>query len=160
MRSAWMRLSLSSFIGVGLCVALAAAGGCRDGRPALVKVSGKVLIDNKPLTTGVVRVVPANAAPASGEIGPDGTFTLSTFRPGDGCVPGEHPVAVVAIKTLSSSAIQFFVPKKYVDHTTSGKTVNIAGPTKDLEIQLSWEGGAPFIERSNTSVGDIDPGSL
>lgn len=160
MRSARMRLSLSFSVGVGLCVALVSAGGCGDGRPKLVRVSGRVLIDDKPLTTGVVRVVPAGDAPATGEIGPDGTFTLSTFRPGDGCVPGEHPVAVVAIKTLSSSTIQFFVPKKYVDHVTSGKTVNITGPTKDLEIKLSWEGGAPFIERSNTSVGDIDPGSL
>lgn len=160
MRSGWMRLGVSVAVSALVCAVLVSAGGCRDGRPALVRVSGRVLIDDKPLTTGVVRVVPANAAPASGEIQPDGTFTLSTFRPGDGCVPGEHPVAVVAIKTLSSSAIQFFVPKKYVDHVTSGKTVNITGPTKDLEIKLSWEGGAPFIERSNTSVGDIDPGSL
>ncbi len=160
MRSGWMRLGVSMVFSASFCAVLVTAGGCRDGRPTVVKVSGRVLIDDKPLTTGVVRVVPADAAPASGEIRPDGTFTLSTFRPGDGCVPGEHPVAVVAIKTLSSSAIQFFVPKKYVDHVTSGKTVNITGPTKDLEIKLSWEGGAPFIERSNTSVGDIDPGSL
>lgn len=160
MPSARTRFSGSFLLGVSLCVALALAGGCSDGRPKLVKVSGRVLIDDKPLTTGVIRVVPEKEPPATGDIGPDGTFTLYTFRPGDGCVPGEHPVAVVAIKTLSSSAIQYFVPKKYVNEASSGIKVNITGPTKNLEIKLSWEGGKPFIERSDTSAGDIDPGSM
>ncbi len=37
--------------------------GCGDGRPTRVPISGQVLIDGKPLTTGAVRLVPAGARP-------------------------------------------------------------------------------------------------
>jgi len=127
-------------------VLLAAAGGCGDGRPARVPVSGQVLIDGKPLTCGFIRLMPSGVRPASAQIGPDGHFTLQTFEPGDGTVPGTHPVMVLAAEQLSGSKQRWHAPKKYANTATSGLTATIDGPTDSLVINLSWEGGKPFVE--------------
>jgi hypothetical protein len=104
-------------------------------------------------------VVPDNARPAVGEIGPDGRFKLETFEEGDGCVTGTHRVAVIAREVLSPSELRWLAPKKYHTIETSDTTVTIDGPTDDLEIRLTWDGGQPFIERYQ-SEGDIDPANL
>ncbi len=120
--------------------------GCGDGRPKRVPVSGQVLVDGKPLTTGDLRLVPDDARPAWAKIGPDGRFTLKTFEDGDGVVPGTHPVAVRATEMLDRRRIKWHAPKKYANDQTSGLTATIDGPTDSLVIKLTWDGGKPFIE--------------
>jgi hypothetical protein len=129
-----------------LLVSLVALAGC-DNKTKLVPVSGRVLIDGQPLTHGVVQVVPAGYRAASGTIGPDGRFTLTTSAEGDGCVVGTHPAAVIAHEALGPGAQRWHAPKKYIDAATSGLTVTVDGPTNDLTINLTWDGGAPFVER-------------
>lgn len=121
--------------------------GCGDGRPERVPVSGQVLIDGQPLTHGFVQVAPAGARPATGPIGPDGRFVLTTFEPGDGCVPGQHPVAVIGVETLGPTSQRWLAPKQYASLNTSGLQVNIEGATDKLEINLTWKGAKPFEER-------------
>lgn len=121
-------------------------GGCGDGRPPRVQVTGRVLIDNQPLTLGTIQVAPANARPAYGRIGPDGRFTLSSFGDHDGVVKGTHQVAVLATEDLDSRRCKWHAPKKYSQFDTSGLSVTIDGPTDDLLIELTWAGGAPFVE--------------
>src|SRR5262245_53639354 len=77
--------------------------GCGDtSRPKLGRVSGKVTYNGQPVTRGIVSFVPRGGPgaqtgqPATGEIGPDGTYTLTTFEKGDGAVLGEHTVLVLA----------------------------------------------------------------
>jgi hypothetical protein len=48
---------------------------------------------------------------------------------------------------LGASANRWHAPKKYIDHATSGLTVEISEPTDSLVINLSWDGGKPFVER-------------
>jgi hypothetical protein len=120
--------------------------GCGDGRPARVPVSGQVLIDGKPLDYGFIRVLPEGARPATAEIGRDGRFVLKTFEPGDGVVPGTHPVVVLGAEVLNSTQQRWHAPKKYADSSTSGLTATIDGPMDSLAIKLSWEGGKPFVE--------------
>jgi hypothetical protein len=133
-------------VGVLIALGLGVFAGC-DNRPQRVPVSGTVLIDGKPLTRGFVQVVPADARASSGEIGPDGRFTLTCYDEQDGCVLGTHPVAVIASEAMGSNAVKWHAPKKYQDTTTSGLTVEITEPTESLVINISWEGGKPFIER-------------
>lgn len=120
--------------------------GCGRGLK-LVKVSGKVMIDGKPLERGFVQVIPIDSRAASGEIGPDGTFTLTTFDNGDGCVLGNHTVTVLANESKGPTALHWFAPKKYSDPTTSGLTLDIQGATDKADINLSWEGGKPYTEK-------------
>lgn len=133
--------------------------GCSDGRPRRVPVSGTVLIDGKPLTTGFIRVIPENARAAVGQIDAQGHFVLTTFDPADGCVPGTHRVEVVAYEKTASGATRTLVPEKYKDATTSDLTVTIDGPTDALVVQLTWGGQQPTETRAETQ-GDFDPSKL
>lgn len=120
--------------------------GCDSG-PKIVQVSGIVLVDGKPLTVGFIQVAPADYRAASGKINPDGTFTLSTNTENDGCVIGTHPVAIIALESLGPSAQKWHAPKIYNSSETSGLTISVDKPTKDLKIEITWSGGKPFIEK-------------
>lgn len=122
-----------------------AAGGC--GGPRVVPVSGRVLIDGQPVEHGFVRVAPEGYRAATGTLGPGGRFTLTTTDPDDGCLVGTHPAEVIALETLGPGAQKWHAPKEYGDVGTSNLTVTITGPTDDLKIDLTWNGGKPFVER-------------
>lgn len=119
--------------------------GCGPTRPAVVPAAGIVTLDGKPLVGGFIRLVPAASRPATGEIGPDGRFTLGTFAAADGCVPGTHGVEVIGpLPTGGETAAAVpaptvTVPARYRDAQTSGLTITITGPTRDLSISLSTE---------------------
>ena len=57
---------------------------------------------------------------------------------------------VTVIEVLSPTKIRWLAPPKYADSNASPLTVTIDGPTSDLEIPLSWEGGQPFVEETVT----------
>jgi hypothetical protein len=132
-------------LAIALLVALLA--GCGDGRPKRVPVSGRVLIDGRPLEVGSVCLYPADHRMAMANIQGDGHFMLSTYELGDGCVTGRHPVSVNASKLINQQTMRWFAPKKYAGADTSGLEYEITGPTEDLQIQLTWGGGKPFNER-------------
>jgi hypothetical protein len=67
--------------------------------PRTYPVEGTVVFDdNRPATElagGFVTFQPVDdKASAQGSIGPEGTFRLSTFRQGDGALPGPYRVVV------------------------------------------------------------------
>ena len=119
---------------------------CGDGRPKRVPVSGTVLIDGRPVPCGFITLKPKDARPSTGKIGKDGRFMLTCFEEGDGAVEGTHAVVVNAFEELNPNTIRWHAPQKYSNPKTSGKTVTIDGPTDSLTIELSWEGGRPFLE--------------
>ncbi|MBN2580628.1 MAG: hypothetical protein JXB10_16705 [Pirellulales bacterium] len=123
--------------------------GCGDSRPARVPVSGRVLIDGKPLETGFIQVYPKGNRPASSPIASDGSFTLTTFDDHDGCVIGKHRVAVQPQKVINATTTKWFAPKKYTNRKTSGLEIEVNGPRDDLEINLTWQGSGhdkPYVE--------------
>lgn len=126
--------------------------GCGSEAPQRVPVSGKVLIDGKPLTHGVVKVMPDGARPSMGNVDENGAFTLTAQAPGDGVTLGEHPVEIFAIKPVNGSSQWRYVPSMYEDHTTSNLKVNIPGPTDNLVIHLTWKGSGqkgPYLEKTD-----------
>ena len=71
--------------------------GCGDGvdRPETVPVSGKVLLDGEPLGGALVTMVSdTGGRPAITRSRDDGTFTMTTFVPGDGVIPGRYKITV------------------------------------------------------------------
>jgi len=133
-----------------LAVAICLSAGCSDGRPTRVPVAGKVLIDGKPLALGYIRFIPDGARASGGEIGPDGRFVLTCYDGTDGAVIGTHRIEVTACEVINPNTRRWHVPKKYGKHDTSGLSVEVKEPTDSLVIDLSWDGGAPFIERTGT----------
>ena len=77
--------------------------GCRSGELPTAPISGKVLVDNQPLSTGSVYFSPVSGGKgATGKIQEDGTFVLTTYRDGDGAILGEHQVGISAVLPIGS----------------------------------------------------------
>ena len=132
---------LSSF-----AVVILLCSGCGDGRPERVTVSGQVLIDGKPVPTGNIKFVPEGARPSAGTLDENGRFTLTCFDGNDGVIPGKHRVQISASEIISSSKMKWFAPRKYADFRKSGLEYEITEPVDDLKIELTWDGGKPFVQ--------------
>lgn len=107
--------------------------GCERG-PQMAPVSGKVLYNGKPLEFGSVTFQPPSGQPAVGFIRPDGTFTLSTYRPGDGAVVGLHQVRIACYESQRGQVEkgpgeptlgQPLIPLKYTLFDQSGLTADV-----------------------------------
>lgn len=117
-----------------VCSALMLAeNGCRRGLD-MVPVSGKVTYNGQPLKFGSVTFQPQKGQPARGEIQSDGTFTLSTFKSGDGAVVGPHKVRVACYESQRTPAKagggeqslgKLLIPVKYTFFDQSGLTADV-----------------------------------
>jgi hypothetical protein len=114
--------------------------GCGPGGPAVVPVSGQVLIDGQPLAAGIegfIRVVPQDGRPASGSIDPQtGKFQLTTVEPGDGCITGTHKVVVILQQMVGQESVSL-IPEKYRDLKETDLQVTVEGPTDSLQVELT-----------------------
>lgn len=130
---------------VVMVVMLVGLAGCIRP-PLLVPVKGVVLLDGKPLSSGVVQFQPAAGQLASGVIGGDGTFTLSRHLPNDGIPPGTYRVAVTAFDPLAEvqSVENLIVPVKYTRFGSSGIEFTVfPGTLEPLVVSLSSESDGP-----------------
>lgn len=125
---------------------LALAPGCGGG-PEMARVSGKVSSKGKALDQGNVSFVPVGTPerpPASGKIGPDGTYSLQTADGLAGAQLGEYQVAVTGsdpdapnqdipgMPIKSKSA----VPAKYADPAKSGLTATVKGGSNTINLNV------------------------
>lgn len=139
----WRRTEIRlAMLTIGLCGLI----GCGESKPDRVAVSGQVLIDGKPLTQGLIQFVPEGARPSGGKLDSSGRFSATCYDGGDGVVPGTHRVMVSAKEILSESKVRWHAPPKYADFRTSGLEFEINEPTDDLKIELTWDGGKPFVQ--------------
>lgn len=111
---------------VGLAVAVLFLSGCGSGRPKTASVHGKVTYKGQPVPRGTVTFIPDGGTAATGEIGSDGSYTLTTFRKGDGAIPGTHKVVITAMQDRSSQPLEAWsplappiIPTKYMNLSTT-----------------------------------------
>lgn len=121
--------------------------GCGGG-PELAPATGKVLYNGEPLPFGIVMFQPNVGQPAQGEIKTDGTFTLSTFEPGDGAIVGSHRVSVLCFQGHhpdvvakrkpgdQSSLGASLLPLDYARGGTSGLTAEVGPDMQPLTFEL------------------------
>lgn len=130
-------------------------GGCNnDGLPDMVPIRGTVMLDGNPVSSGTVLYSPVDrnaGRQARGAIQPDGSFQLTTLRPGDGAQLGEYQIAIIAIKPLGTARAEVeqragkvrpesLVPLRYSNPSQSGLTDTVDGNhtgLKDLELSSS-----------------------
>jgi hypothetical protein len=126
------------------------AGGCGPNRPTVVPVEGVVVFaDGEPVRGGQIELESVTQkVNARGPISPDGAFRLTTYREGDGAVPGEHRVIVqpslpvygglsetVAHKPHGETPRT--VPVRFGDYRTSELTATVTeGRLQPLRIVL------------------------
>ncbi|WP_254508822.1 hypothetical protein [Anatilimnocola floriformis] len=131
---------------------LGVLAGCQE-RP--IPIAGTVYIDGQPVQGGHIRVIPAHTRSAQAMIDKEGKFRLYTRTVDDGVFAGEHPIEIVSTERLPRGN-RWLIPKKYSDVNTSGLTIKVDKPTSDLRIDLTWDGGKPFVESFENS-GDAPP---
>lgn len=126
-----------------LAACLAIAGCAKPGRAPTAKASGTLSAGGAPLTGVNVTFTPAAGRSASATTDAEGRFSLSTFAPGDGAVPGKHRV------TLSLKEAD--VPMPGTPEAAAYKPPSLpfakkyAGlATTDLEVEIPV-GGNPAI---------------
>lgn len=132
---------------VWLAVSLIVQLGCSDGLPERVPVAGIVTIDGKPLPKAFVNFYPESGRPSSARSDEAGRFILNCFEDEDGAQLGVHEVSVIAVQEINPNTMKWYAPKKYARVDTAGLKFTIDHPVDDLAIELSWDGGQPFIER-------------
>jgi hypothetical protein len=142
-----------------VCLPAALLGGC--GGPKLGKVTGKVTYNGKPVTGGKILFYPESGRMALGEIGPDGTYSLTTFKPGDGALVGSHRITIEATKVgpgsmeppktfeeelkgvapggkvLVAGKVEWLVPEKYSRVETSGLTRKVEPGENKIDLDLT-----------------------
>jgi hypothetical protein len=121
--------------------------GCaRPQRLPTAEVTGQVTYDGEPLPQGVVIFEPATGRAASGQIRPDGSFTLGTYEKADGAVLGRHRAAVIAREEVAEESPgaplaprvgRSLIPETYGDTATSGLEFEVVAEGNHFEIRLS-----------------------
>lgn len=127
---------------LGIAVALLAAG-CGDGNqpgfPDLHPVTGVVTKGGSPVSGGVVKFTPVPDNPdflINSEVGPDGTFSLSTVRTTDtrgerkpGVAPGQYTVTYIPVAGDQTAG--------YQPPVTLPDPVTVEAKANELTIELS-----------------------
>lgn len=128
-----MRLRMVRFLALIMLLALAAGCG-----PNQATVSGKVVYQNKPVTSGTVNFLAKSGDAAQATLGADGTFKLADMIP-----TGSYSVFVApepptppAPGTRPTPRPPFLAPKRALDPVTSGVQVTLQGGKNDLSIEL------------------------
>jgi hypothetical protein len=126
-----MRFGGAATIASAVFVFLSFAGcgsSSPKGAPTL-PVKGKVTYKGQPLTKGRVVFEPDGAGKeAYGDIQPDGSFVLSTYKKDDGAVIGNHRVMVTDVAKS--------VPVKYSSVNTSKLEIEVSEGKTDYPIEL------------------------
>jgi hypothetical protein len=137
-----------AWVVAGPLAVTALAAGCSRSLPPVARVSGRVTLAGKPVSTGMVMFHPEHGRAALGQIDNDGRYTLTTFHKGDGAVLGPHRVTIEArtveggppppkvmsteeemknAATLypSDSRIRWIVPEKYASAATTPLSADV-----------------------------------
>jgi len=147
MKEALMDRTCLVYLLVLFCATACGCGEHSKRAGQRVPVSGLVLIDGAPLTTGTIRFTPTSGRPVSSPVRKDGTFSLrehsvSHDESGLHVLPGTYQVSVSAAEVVNAEQeeVRWLVPAHYADFRSSGLEVEIADATDDLQIELTWEG--------------------
>lgn len=161
----------------GLLLLLSCAMGCGGAdRPSLVKVSGKVLLDGKPVEGATVYFKrespdPKYRRPSRATTNTQGEFTPGTYGSDDGIPPGKYKVGVMKTEYVDKPAnfneenpaatpakVRWVVPKQVSSPDTSGLVVEItsSGMTPP-EIKLETGGAPPVVESTVPTRNSNEP---
>lgn len=142
---------------IALSVALPLGCGGDPNKPKLGRVSGTVTYNGEPVPKGIVTFVPTDSATgqsATGEIGPDGSYELTTFTQGDGAVLGNHLVLVQSMEmdpsieggsmpipdaqgNLPIDPPKYLVPAKYSSTSTTDLNVTVESGRNTHDLALT-----------------------
>jgi hypothetical protein len=149
-----MSVRVAPLLAAGLAFVLSLGGCAQDASmPKLGKVYGKVTYKGQPVDGGRVVFTPTagkgseTGQGATGAIGTDGSFEMTTFNTGDGAVLGQHVVTVVVPqkgempKPDATSRIEYKLPKnvtpsKYATADKSPLRCTVVEGSQKFDIEM------------------------
>lgn len=121
-------------LGIGL-------SGCGPSYPETFPVSGVVRLAGEPVAGAAVVFTPDEGQQATGTTDSSGRFELSTFRLGDGALPGSHRVTVAKTTVDAGGKTVFLVPQKYGNLQTTPLTCDVLEEMEPVQFDLGAEAG-------------------
>lgn len=126
------------------CLLLCAAPGCSRA-PKIAKVTGRVTLQGQPITQGKIQFRPQVGPIAAAELGPNGEYTLTTKKRGDGSIVGPCAVSI-SPKTYAAPAPGAAVPQpppgqvippKFHEFSTSNLQRTVENKDNVFDFELS-----------------------
>jgi hypothetical protein len=112
---------------------------CNRG-PTTYRIPGRLVYDDgSPVTAASVVLqtkVDDQLVAARGMATSEGRFELTTFKEGDGVVPGEHEVSVSPVPVPEGTKVPP-IPQQYWDFATSGLKADVTPQTSEIVITIS-----------------------
>jgi hypothetical protein len=130
-----------------LAVSVVMFAGCGEGNPGTAKVSGKVVYDGMPVTSGTLSFSPVSSGEqepgksGTADIKPDGTFVVGTYAEADGAVVGKHrvmflPAAVQPPEGKQWGPDDVIPPSPFAGLTPKVSEVEINPGENNLTVEL------------------------
>jgi hypothetical protein len=102
-----------------------------------------VTYKGQPVPRGSIVFIPDGATAATSDIGPDGSYTLTTFRKEDGAIPGTHRVVITAMQDMSDQQVEAWtplppplVPTKYMNLSTTDLRAEVKDEDNTIDFDL------------------------
>jgi hypothetical protein len=138
-------------------LAVLAVAGC--GGPEADQtypVSGRITSRGQPLAQGTVTFVPeaGGSRVATGEIQPDGSYTLTTIAPSDGALPGKYRVTITAEEVVPSKVKGAVVARAALSPEEARRA-----PTRSLipaKYGLPEASGLSAVVEARSNTADFD----
>ena len=131
-----IRLSLFAAI---ISIFAVSLPGCGPSYPETIPVSGTVTLDGQTIAGAAVVFTPEEGRQATGTTDSSGRFELSTFRLGDGALPGPHRVTVSKTTVGDDGKIVFLIPRVYGNQQTSPLTCDVQKKMAEVRFDLLVE---------------------
>ena len=129
-----------------LAMLVALFAGCDNGMPRTIPVRGQVLFDGKrPPAAGTVYFTLARDAgagtmrPGIGDFDAEGRFSVTSFDPGDGLLPGAYKLRVECWATppnMEGKPVKSHVPARYSDAERSGMDLSVDSGASSYELTV------------------------
>ena len=121
--------------------------GCSSGRLKTAPVQGTITYNGKPVPQGSIMFQPVDGPAATANIN-NGSYSLKTYRDGDGAVLGKHKVTIVSLEDQSGRLPEDrnplpppIVPLKYSFPDKSGLTAEVKDERNTIDFTLVEEKG-------------------
>jgi hypothetical protein len=129
---------------IGIAATMILAAGCgvssSNSSMQIVPVKGRITYKGESVVKGAVEFEPQlDGRNASGDIQSDGTFVLSTFKPGDGAVVGTHRVFVRVGGDgygPKPGTARELLPAKFASAESSGLTAEVGDSPAEFQFDL------------------------
>ena len=142
-----MKMFPRQFIALTLIYSvIAGLTGCSLGAPPKpIPVTGRVAVNGKPLTKGLISFVPLagesdEARPSTSVIQPDGTYKTSSFKDGDGLPAGRYKIVVTSdAQSLTAEEMAAgkkpvsMIPQIYTNSLTTPLTLEVIDDGTPIE---------------------------